>query len=565
MGFLSLTLLTFLSSVMVRGEKDRVTFFNSESTDSALYISKEITAASAHMDAPSDDSFVFFLKLNGKEAREVSFRLFGGDGKEIYNYNGTLTTKYSKDQIPTPFQTDYNGSFLLKGGETAFFSGIRPGTGYEIREEEHSDYIQTDPPVGIPAVGTVLPEGTRVRFQNLYSPETGNDREFTSLDIRKDILFPKGFSPPESPLFKFCVTVDNRPWANEAYTLIHLATKRVEARGVTDDKGAFLMRGGYLAHFENVPCHADYLVSESSVDGWRSVTPQSYTGVLKSPVTSLFFANTETAFAVTKELEDETLSSDPFLFELKRDGQLWEGAGYYLYTVSGRQVDHALHRTDEKGRFALLGGQAAVFTGIPLHTRYSVAECADKKFVQTFPPDPQGYTDRLVSQSAEILHFRNRPADNPACAVELFVHKKGEDQLPLEGAVFCLYRDKAQTEELCRSVSDKDGLADFGKIEPGTYYLREELSPPGYCLMKTCLKLKIEEEGIWVNETCHKYGSSAGDVSSDKNGETIGVHITVHNHRNFRLPFTGGNGSILFLLMGAAGLLWFGRQFLRTE
>lgn len=115
MGFLSLTLLTFLSSVMVRGEKDRVTFFNSESTDSALYISKEITAASAHMDAPSDDSFVFFLKLNGKEAREVSFRLFGGDGKEIYNYNGTLTTKYSKDQIPTPFQTDYNGSFQSGG------------------------------------------------------------------------------------------------------------------------------------------------------------------------------------------------------------------------------------------------------------------------------------------------------------------------------------------------------------------------------------------------------------------------------------------------------------------
>ena len=99
----------------------------------------------------------------------------------------------------------------------------------------------------------------------------------------------------------------------------------------------------FVTNFETVPCHADYLVSESSVDGWRSVTPQSYTGVLKSPVTSLFFANTETAFAVTKELEENALSPDPFLFELKRDGQLWEGAGYYLYTVSGRQVDNALH------------------------------------------------------------------------------------------------------------------------------------------------------------------------------------------------------------------------------
>lgn len=538
----------------VYASDSRVIFVNKKSESAGLYISKDVIYESDGNEVPEDDRFSFLLKLNSEIVREQSYRLFGKNGGEIFNFNGTLTTEYQENQLPIPFKTDYNGRFSLKNGQTACFEYLKPGIPYEVTESPMADYVQLEPPGGS-TKGTILPEGSVVAFKNQYCYNIPEQGEETVLEIRKNVIFPFGYQPPESPEFSFHVFINGKPWSGEVYSLLRTETGEMEAEGVTDETGGFSMKGGYFARFKGIPCNTDYKVIEEPLEGWQALSNPHAEGAAKPALTTVSFTNTESSFAVSKELDSSLITENPFLFQLKREEAFLANAEYYLYTTQGKPVDDEIHQTDENGQFSLFPGQTAVFIRIPMKTFYSVKELPTNDFIQIFPPDLNGYEDKIVSEAMELLPFRNRIDEQAVKPVILRLLKVNENNMPMEGAVFRIYRDASFTEEICEGVSGADGKVDFGAVEPGTYYIQELVSPAGHSLLSNPVKLELVEDGILLNDTFLSLEQEHPDVVFENTDEGTAVTITVHNYKSFQLPLTGGAGTATFLFLAAFGLI----------
>lgn len=549
--FCVMIFLFFLPDTL-NAETARITFTNKRTENTSLYISKTVDSAVSGIDAPQDEAFSFSLRLDNSIAKEMSYRLFGNSGQEIYNYNGTLTTQKDEAMIATPFKTDRNGVFQLKGGQTACFENIKAGVFYEVSEEQREDYLQIEPAGGGSAVGNMIPNGNAVTFHNRYIPKLPGENEQTILEIQKNIAFPPEYNPPESPDFLFTVTIRGKAWGNETYAVLDADSEEILSHGTTDANGCFSIKGGQKARFENIPSDSDYKITEKETEGWKQISCFGDKGATVFPLTYASFTNTEASFVITKELDKPTVTETPFLFELKKEGLPWQEAEYYLYETSGIQADEEVHRTDLNGFFSLFPGQAAVFVRIPSGTAYSVSEKTASDYTQTVPPDAQGYTNKIVTDSIEILPFINH-AEIPS-SLFLQLIKKDSDGVYLSGAVFQLYADQTLTEEICEITTNKEGIAKLGEILPGTYYVKETVSPAGYRLLTGAVKLELQEDCIIVNG--HTYSGS--DITQDAyfqdsaKGKT--ACVTIYNQKNFRLPLTGGKGILLFAVIGIAGI-----------
>ena len=117
-------------------------------------------------------------------------------------------------------------------------------------------------------------------------------------------------------------------------------------------------------------------------------------------------------------------------------------------------------------------------------------------------------------------------------------------------------------------VSDVDGLFGVSGLDAGTYYLEEVKAPAGYNLLKDPVKLTIDAEisegDAETNQsptigrldliTEGKDGpiTTEGNETNKDNGT---VSLEVQNNMGALLPSTGGMGTTLFYIIGAALVL----------
>lgn len=382
----------------------RVTFDNMKETAPHLYVTKIVESEDERYQAPADAVFNFILKLDGYPVEKMTYRVFNENGQEVYSYDGYESTEDKSGK--GAYKTDRYGGFTLKAGQTAKFEYVGAGKAYELREAVQEDFEQIVPAGEAPLVGTVVPEGSTAVFKNLYKPE--QESEMTRIVINKGTTFLEGYEVPDAEPFDFTITLNNRAYGLEDYTIINTLTGIKSGEGMTKADGSFSLGIGETAVFENVPTEIDYLITEETTEGWRVAGTTTQEGKTRAPATTINYTNIYAAFGVTKTLADNSSSEEVFTFQLS-DGNKKPiaKANYYLYNINGKRTDEIIHYTDEKGKFTLYADQTAIFFGMESGTVYNVSEDGRADYIQKVPLDGEGYTNKTVADTVEMLPFVN--------------------------------------------------------------------------------------------------------------------------------------------------------------
>lgn len=121
-------------------------------------------------------------------------------------------------------------------------------------------------------------------------------------------------------------------------------------------------------------------------------------------------------------------------------------------------------------------------------------------------------------------------------------------------------------------VSDVDGLFGVSGLDAGTYYLEEVKAPAGYNLLKDPVKLTIDAEisgGDAETKQPPTIGKldlitegKDGPITTEGNEDNGTVSLEVQNNMGALLPSTGGMGTTLFYIAGAALVLAAGVLFM---
>ena len=112
-------------------------------------------------------------------------------------------------------------------------------------------------------------------------------------------------------------------------------------------------------------------------------------------------------------------------------------------------------------------------------------------------------------------------------------------------------------------ASGENGLFVISGLDAGTYYLEEVKAPAGYNLLKDPVKLTIDAEisGAETNQppTIGKLDliteGKDGSITTEGNKDNGTVSLEVQNNMGALLPSTGGMGTTLFYIAGAALVL----------
>jgi uncharacterized surface anchored protein len=162
------------------------------------------------------------------------------------------------------------------------------------------------------------------------------------------------------------------------------------------------------------------------------------------------------------------------------DGKVLEGATFKLYAAEDSNFDTALATatSDANG--------VVKFTGVA-EGSYQIKESAA----------PVGYLkSELVLEASITINGATvtplgGPVVNEEITADVIVTKLGENENPLSGAEFTLYKDDVKVGE--SEITGTDGKAVFENIPYGTYTVKETKAPAGYVLSGDVENVKIED------------------------------------------------------------------------
>lgn len=264
----------------------------------------------------------------------------------------------------------------------------------------------------------------------------------------------------------------------------------------------------------------------------------------------------------------DTLEKSQYGFRktLKADGTgtLLEfdfGAGYYPHVKNVEKI---------RIRYTAKLNQNA-FLGVDGNPNEVYAVFGDQSL-----PDTKGTPDSTVNYTGLLeLKKQGKTKEGTMVALKGAEFKVYKDPEGIEQAPLITYLTDAQglitgernpvLSEV--AVTDQNGIARFGGLGAGTYYIRETRAPEGYMRLKNAIKVEVEirpsdpaAEGKkpQFSYTVTGNGVESNAVTVDATGK---VMITITNTRGFLLPTTGGMGVVPFVIIGVlllvlAGILY---------
>ena len=472
----------------------RITFTNEPKMEANLYVTKTVKSAQAGHTLPNSEKereFTFTLKLGGSGAENaagnVTYHKFAADGTEILipmkDSNGNLIEDSSGNPTMTFPQTSTYGRFTLKSGERAEFrsadiEGLRSGTRYEVTEEIPKNYQEVT--YGGAAQGYLEDNGTTVTFVNQYvNPGTAGlevQKVISGILVGRTEYDLPDFLMPEKG-FKFRLLLGQEKAVGEPFRIVDMETNKTLNNGVTDENGIFYLPAGCKAVFEggSIRPDMDYEVQELRLDGtggeyWNPVGDTGLEGFepaegdtetvisrqegSTSGNSVAYFKNAAASFGVSKKMEDGSIPDAVFTFELTDSNYVViKNAPYLVYEISSAELvtAEACLMTGTDGRFTLRPGQMAVFLGMGIGSGYNVSEVKageqqapeEEVYIQVVPEKAEGYTDKAVSESFEILPFENKPLTGGLSVTKAVVNESEDAAFDREVEFkFTLYKEK---------------------------------------------------------------------------------------------------------------------------
>ncbi|MDO5549208.1 MAG: SpaA isopeptide-forming pilin-related protein [Eubacteriales bacterium] len=175
-----------------------------------------------------------------------------------------------------------------------------------------------------------------------------------------------------------------------------------------------------------------------------------------------------------------------------------------------------------------------------------------------------GYVAEVVDSNKPGKNLTDDPISNEKASIKVILKKvaTGTNGTPLSDAVFTLYKEDSDSAETITVGNDsknvtteRTGLTsgDDGifytnaSIENGTYYLVETTAPDGYNKLADAVTFTVSADGVQATDNYIK----VGEPEVDDDGVTT-YTISVTNSTGYKLPDTGGSGTIWFTFGGLA-------------
>lgn len=134
---------------------------------------------------------------------------------------------------------------------------------------------------------------------------------------------------------------------------------------------------------------------------------------------------------------------------------------------------------------------------------------------------------------------------------QLIVNKVDQDQKPLSGAEFTLYKRASGGEwnAIDRVTVTDDTTFTFKGLDDGTYKLVESKQPSGYnAVADMIFTVKAEHDATTITSLTGEKVSGTIELTADMDSGSL--NTTVVNEKGATLPSTGGIGTTIFYVVG---------------
>lgn len=538
------------------------------STDKAGATQSPLTSVTFHN---ANTSFAVSKTMEDYSRPDVDFTFRLTDalnnamtGQKFYRYYTNGQPMYEADDEALPDskkivtgETNDNGEFTLKPGQSAVFTGIEPGTSYRVREVGNTGYIQTLPLPTDDDLHTVSDNGNVavLEFVNKKSDSKG------TLSVTK-LVQTGGEGTLTKDTFHFILYQRLKTEA-EVQSAFEAQTGIIE-KAAEQAKALFTGRSAELSAKIEDALESGKLVA---VEAATAVADEYYYSQ-DGKSYELYIPMRSAVYSVPEGLSNPTYFTGPNNglttgeFTLQAD----QTANFNSLSADREYLVRELGLTEEYREITEGKEYVEIAYGVTSDTQNSPEGTSVAVMAQKLTLNKEG----------AIFTFDNQYTPKK---IDLCLTKTDDRGELLSGAEFMLYLDRGETPALPDTyTTDKNGIVTIPDLKAGTYWLYERKAPSGYCLLKEPIKIEIARtaDGLTVlvdgkNQAQIENGenkvvSALTVTPSAAQGSNDTIELTVKNLYLYELPNSGGVGIYWYtiggvLLMLAAVLILYKNKF----